>query len=155
MYDEQLEERSSTRTSIWWKALVYVPGSAITTGLFVFALGGLLGGNAGAIFPVFLLGIIGFALLYEAVAAVRDLRAEPVVTRGEIQRIWKKSRLLMFGRQDYLLVAGKVFEVGPLAATELSVGDLTAIEHWPHTMRVVSVQRVRGDQTTGAMPRSQ
>lgn len=141
-----LEEHSATRNPIWRNALIYTPAAVITVGLFFLSLSGLLSGNAGATLPAILLAMIGFALVYESLAALRDLRSEPVVTEGEVDRIWKKSKLLIFGRQDYLLVKKQVFEVGPITATELSIGQTVSIQHWPHTMRVVSVGRVRGDQ---------
>jgi len=82
-------------------------------------------------------------VVYELVAALRDLRAEPVVCEGVADRIWKKSRFLFFGRQDYLLVEGKVFEIGAVAATELQGGQRVSICHWPHTMRVITLERIR------------
>lgn len=143
MSDDVLEERPSNRRPIWRNALIYTPAAAITVALFLLSVSGLFAGNAGAVLPAVLLGLVGFALVYESRAALRDLRAEPVVTEGEVDRIWKKSKLLIFGRQDYLLVKKQVFEVGAITATELSVGQTVAIQHWPYTMRVVSVGRVR------------
>jgi len=145
MTDDVLESRSADRTRIWRNALIYTPAAAFTVALFALSLFGLLSGNAGAILPAVLLGLIGFALFYESRAALRDLRAEPIVTEGEVDRVWKKSKLLIFGRQDYLLVKKQVFEVGAITATELSVGQAVSINHWPHTMRVISVGRVRSE----------
>jgi hypothetical protein len=107
------------------------------------SLGALFSGRAGAVLPAFILAIISFAVLYELIASARDLRKEPVVVEGEIQRIWKKSKILVFGRQDYLMVDKKVFEIGIIAAEELREGQRVSIRHWPHTMRVVTVERVR------------
>lgn len=143
MTDDVLEQHSSDRFPIWRNAFIYTPAALITVGLLVVSVVGLTSGNAGAILPAFLLALIGFALVYESVAAIRDLRSEPIVTEGEVDRVWKKSKLLIFGRQDYLLVSKQVFEVGPITATELSVGQTVSIQHWPHTMRVISVGRVR------------
>jgi hypothetical protein len=146
MTNDMLEEHSDTRNPILRRALIYTPAAVVTMGFFFFSLSGLLSGNAGAILPVVFLSLVGFALVYEAIASLRDLRAEPVVTEGEVDRVWKKSKLLMFVRQDYLLLQKQIFEVGPITAAELSVGQTVSIRHWPHTMRVVSVGRVRGDQ---------
>lgn len=143
MTDDILEEHSSTRTPIWRNAVIYTPAALLVIWLFYWSLSGLLSGNAGATLPAILLALVGFALIYESQAALRDLRSEPIVTEGEVDRIWKKSKLLIFGRQDYLLVNKQVFEVGPITATELSVGQTVSIQHWPHTTRVVTVGRVR------------
>ena len=148
MTNDVLEEHSATRNPIVRNALIYTPAAVVTVGFFFLSLSGLLSGNVGATLPAILLALIGFALVYEAIAPLRDLRSEPVVTEGEVGRIWKKSKLLIFGRQDYLLVQKQVFEVGPITATELSVGQTVSIQHWPRTMRVISVGRVRGDQTS-------
>lgn len=146
MTDEVLEQRSSDRKSILRNALIYTPVALVALVLFMISLSALLSGNGGATVPVVILALIGTALVYEAVAALRDLRAEPVVTAGEVDRIWKKSRLLIFGRQDYLLIQKRVFEVGPVAAMELSVGEAVSVQHWPNTLRVITVERVRGDR---------
>jgi hypothetical protein len=145
MYDEFVERRTPTRSPILRNAVLYTPAAVVSVVLFMLALASLLSGNSGAILPTLLLAAVGFALVYEALAALRDLRAEPVVTEGEVDRIWKKAKLLVFGRQDYLLVQKRVFEIGAIAATELSVGQVISIEHWPHTMRVITVERVHGD----------
>jgi hypothetical protein len=143
MTDDVLEQRSDDRGPIWRNALIYTPAALLTVALFLLSVSGLFSGNAGAVLPAVLLGLIGFALVYESRAALRDLRSEPVMTEGEVDRVWKKSKLLIFGRQDYLLVNKQVFEVGAITATELSVGQSVAIRHWPYTMRVISVGRVR------------
>ncbi|MDA0351448.1 MAG: hypothetical protein O3A10_04430 [Chloroflexi bacterium] len=123
-------------------AVIYGPTSLVVVGLLLLALNALVGGNAGAVLPVLVLGIVAFAVVYEFVAAMRDLRAEPVATEGEAVRIWKKSKLLIFGRQDYLMLERQVFEVGVLAATELHEGQRVSIRHWPHTMRVITIERI-------------
>lgn len=149
MTDDVLERRSADRAPLWRNALIYTPAAVIAVGLFFWSLSALLSGNPGAILPAVLLGLIGFALVYESRAALRDLRSEPVVTEGEVDRIWKKSKLLIFGRQDYLLVKKQVFEVGPITATELSVGQSVSIQHWPYTARVITVGRLRSSDKPG------
>jgi len=140
---EMIEERPLDRRMIVRNAAIYGPTALVVVGLLLLALGALLGGNAGAVLPTLILGIVSFAVLYELIAALRDLRTEPVTTEGSADRIWKKSKLLIFGRQDYVLVERKVFEIGAIAATELQVGQRVSIKHWPHTMRVITVERIR------------
>lgn len=149
MTDNLLEQHSDDRRPIWRNALIYTPAALLTVSLFFLSVSGLISGNAGAVLPAILLGLIGFALVYESRAALRDLRSEPVMTEGEVDRVWKKSKLLIFGRQDYLLVSKQVFEVGPITATELSVGQAVSIRHWPYTMRVVSVGRLPSPDKPG------
>ncbi len=141
---EMIEERPLDRRLIVRNVLIYAPTAAIVVSLLLMSLNALfIRGNAGAVLPGFILAVVSFAVVYELVAALRDLRTEPVTIEGTADRIWKKSRLLVFGRQDYLLVDRKVFEIGALAASELKVGQQVAIKHWPHTMRVVTLERVR------------
>lgn len=140
---EMIEERSLDRRVIARNALIYGPTALIVVSLLGMSVNALVGGNPGAVLPGFVLAVVSFAVLYELIAALRDLRAEPVVIEGVADRIWKKSRLLVFGRQDYLLVERKVFEIGAIAATELKVGQQVSIKHWPHTMRVITLERSR------------
>lgn len=146
MTQEMIEERPPDRRLIMRNVVIYGPTSLVVGALFLLSLGALLSGNAGAVLPGFILAIISFAVLYELIAALRDLRKEPVTTEGTADRIWKKSKFLIFGRQDYLLVDRKVFEVGPIAATELQEGHHVSIKHWPHTMRVVTIERIRDEK---------
>jgi hypothetical protein len=143
---EMIEERPLDRRLIVRNAVIYAPTSFVVVALLLLALGALFSGNAGAVLPVVILSIVAFAVVYELVAALRDLRAEPVATEGTVDRIWKKSKLLIFGRQDYLMLDRKVFEVGVLAATELQEGQRVSIRHWPYTMRVITVERIRDPQ---------
>ena len=140
---EMIEERPLDRGAIVRNIVIYAPTSAIVVALLGMSINALVGGSAGAILPALILGVIAFAVLYELIAALRDLRAEPVTIDGVADRIWKKSKLLIFGRQDYVLVERKVFEIGAIAATELQVGQRVSIKHWPHTMRVITVERIR------------
>jgi hypothetical protein len=140
---EMIEERPLDRHLIVRNVLIYGPTALVVVALLVTSVNALVGGNAGAVLPAFVLAIISFATLYELIAALRDLRAEPVVIEGTADRIWKKSKFIIFGRQDYLLVDRKVFEIGPLAATDLKVEQRVSIRHWPHTMRVITIERIR------------
>jgi len=146
MTNDVLEQRSSDRKSILRNALIYTPAALVALVLFMIPLFALLSGEGGATVPAVILALLVTALVYEAVAALRDLRSEPVVTVGEVDRIWKNSRLLIFGRQNYLLIQKRVFEVGPVTAMELSVGEAISVQHWPNTLRVITVERVRGDR---------
>lgn len=145
MTSDMIEERPPDRGPIMRKVIIYAPTSLAVVVLFLVSITALFTGSTGAVLPAFILGLIAFAVVFELVAALRDLRKEPVVVEGTAARIWKKSKIIIFGRQDYLMVAGKVFEVGVLAATELQEGQRVAVRHWPHTMRVITIERVPDD----------
>ena len=139
--DEPLQEQHNHRFVLVRKAIIYTPAALIATALFAVALSSLLSGNVGAIIGTVILAIIAFAVDFEAVAALRDLRAEPTVTIGRVQRVWSKARILFFGRAHYLLIKRQVYEVDGVAAAELADGDPVQIEHWPHTNIVISLRR--------------
>ena len=142
MSDTLIEERLNHRQALRRSALIYVPGGVTATVLFLIGLMNLLGGNPGAIVAVIVVGFLAFALDHEALAAVRDLRAEPVVSEGTVLRIWTRSRILIFGRIHYILVGKRVFELGPEPARAITEGDRLRVEHWPRTNGVISVHRI-------------
>lgn len=143
-----VEERDDHRRRLLRTVLIYTPGGVIATALFLVAASSLISGNVGAIFATMIVGLIAFAVDYEALSALRDLRAEPTVTEGAIARKWSKGRIAFFGRVHYVLIGRAVFEVGPVAAAELRDGDQLRIVHWPNTHGVISVHRI----TTGERP---
>jgi len=110
------------------------------------AISSFVEGNRGAIFPLIFLGIISFAVLYEFISSLRDLRSIPMETKGEIRRMWKKSRFLLLGRQDYLLLDRKIFEIKTATAMMLDVGDNISIQHWPKTLKVIKLEKVASNQ---------
>jgi hypothetical protein len=143
-YDpDVLEQHEDTRRGVLIKALLYGPGAVVVTVLFIYALRALLQGNMGALFATIIMGLITFAVDFEALAAFRDLRSEPTTTEGRVLRIWRKGRVLFFGRVHYLLIERKVFEVDAVTAAEAREGEPVRIEHWPHTNKVISVRKVR------------
>ena len=145
MPDILVEERQDSRRVLIRKAALYGPGGIVATALFLVALFSLLSGNVGAIFAVVIMGLVSFAVDYEAMADLRDLRATPITTEGPAQRIWSKGRIAFLGRVHYLLIERRVFEVSPITALEVTPGEHVRIEHWPHTNTVIAVHRVRPD----------
>ena len=142
MTNALIEERPGHRRVILRTAVIYTPGAVVATLLFLLAAISLITGNPGAIFAALLLALIAFAVDYEAVSALRDLRATPVETEGTIGRSWAKARIFLFGRVHYILVGRAVFEVNALSAHELREGDRVRIEHWPYTNTVIALYRV-------------
>jgi hypothetical protein len=139
--DNLLEENLGHRVGVYRRALVFTPSAALFIVFFVIALLALLDGRLGAILGCVLLAVVAFALGYEAIAALRDLRTEPVVTSGQIQRLWTKSKFLVFGKAGYVLLQGRVFEVRVDTFMLLEPGQHLSIEHWPHTNLLVAMHR--------------
>jgi hypothetical protein len=142
---EMIEERPPDRGPTVRRVMLYAPMTAAVLTLFVISFSSLFGGNGGATIPAVLLGLLCFAVSFELISSLRDLRSEPVVVEGTADRIWRKSKFLFFGRQNFVLVNRKVFEVGVIAATELQLGQRVSICHWPHTMRVITLERIADD----------
>jgi hypothetical protein len=140
--EQYLERRENPRAALVRRAALLTPAAIVMTGLAFYSAQYL----PGSILPLILIALCGVAIDIEAVAALRDLRAQPVTTRGKIDRLWKKSRYLFFGRVDYMLIGKTLFEVGAIAATELRPGDAVIVEHWPHTALVITLARDRGDE---------
>ncbi|MEX1023428.1 MAG: hypothetical protein WD058_09805 [Dehalococcoidia bacterium] len=154
-WDERyLEYRANHRFALVRRAVLFVPAALILTGLLVIASLEL----PSSIILVIFLGIGALAIDVEAISTVRDLASAPITSRGRIERKWSKARFLFFGRVNYLLVAARevtergvdtdlkprdrLFEVGPIAAGELNLGDEVQAVHWPHTNQVVALERL-------------
>lgn len=157
---EQPAERA--RRSIVRKALAFTPAALLFLSGTLLALYNVLTGSAGALVGVIVLGLPAFALTYEAVAAVRDLRSEPRVTRGVIARMWNKGTVLWMTRAYYLLVESPgasssreqhFFVISPDAYLQLSDGRTVEVRHWPHTNTVVSLGLI--ESTPSARSRRQ
>lgn len=150
-----IEERAGHRARLLRKAITHTPAAAAALGLTGFALLSLLQGNLGAIIGLLLVGGLSFALTFEAVGALRDLRGAPVTTRDRVAKLWSKSRVLFFGHVHYLLVNRRVFEIGPVAEEELHEGDEVEVVHWPHTNALVSLHLVepQGEPQPPSEPR--
>lgn len=155
-WDERyLEYRPNHRVGLFIRAAIFVPSGLALTALLAFALLDL----PRTILIVIFVGLGALAVDTEAYHSVRDLMAQPVTSRGRIQRKWKKGRFLFFGRVNYLLVSARdeadpdakaksrLFEVGELAARELEPGDEILALHWPHTNAIIALERTaRGEQ---------
>lgn len=138
MSPEVIEANLKHRQTVLRRAGYLVPSAVLASGLFVLSLTGL----PSSIIMVILVGIFAIPLGMEAVSVLRDLPKQPVVTEGRIDRMWSKARFAFVGRVHYILVNNKLFEVGPVAGMELRLGDQVRVEHWPHSLTLVSVTRI-------------
>lgn len=133
-----IEERTNSRTSVVLRALLLTPTAIVLLVLLAISISYL----PSSFIAVTILALGGIPAAIEAIAAIRDLRATPIETRGTVSRLWTKARYLFVGRVDYMLVGRRLFEVGAIARTELQAGDEVIIQHWPHTHVVISLARV-------------
>lgn len=137
---EELEARENTQRTLLRMAVLYVPLAFVTTAVALYAFGNFLGGAGGALIPAVIVGIFALAFSIEGISAVRDLRAQPVTSRGPVRRTWSRGGLLWFFRSHYMHVEKDVFTVAPLTAVSVHPGDTVEIEHWPHTKTVMRVR---------------
>lgn len=146
-----LEEHHGHRATLVRKAVIHTPTATLAWVLALSLLGGLLQGNLGVIVGLVIVGVVAFALSFEAIAALRDLRTEPVTTHGAVQRLWTKGRVFFLGRVNYLFVQGRVFEVTAPTYAGLAEDDTVEVVHWPHTNILVTVSLMQ--QAGGAAQR--
>lgn len=143
-----LEEHFGHRMGVYRRAIIFTPLAVGFIAAFAFAFLSLLSGNVGALLGSVVLGVIAFALGFEALAALRDLRAEPITTSGPAERVWTKSKFLIFGKTGYLLLKGRVFEIRVDTTMLIEAGTPVTFRHWPHTNLVVTLHRGAEDADT-------
>ncbi len=130
--------RAVIRGSVIWTPF-FVAFAALAVNFLVRALDGSTGSWVAFAF----FGLIGLLSGYSAIAALRDLFADPVETEGVISRKWTKSDMLIF-RGHYLLVHKRVFRVRSEVYTEMpNEGARIQLQHYPHTNALVRWQRLR------------
>lgn len=144
-----LEEQSGIST-LRRNLIIYGPTTILAIGLFVISANALIGGAWGAIVPAVLLGLLAFALGIQLVGSIRDLRTEPTFTRGPIRNTWRKSALLVFFRQHFVLLGRHVFTVSVPTFAELQVDDVIEVHFWPHTRTVIRVAILSSSEATAA-----
>ena len=145
MRHETIGEMPSSRQKLWRMAALYVPltvGALLLTGI---SLGALAGGTTGAIIPLTILLIVTGAVLFQAVTALRDLRAQPVFTRGEVLRTWSKGGVLWFFRSHYVMIKRQVFVMEPEVWIQIGEGDIVECHHWPRTKTLIRVMLLKDE----------
>lgn len=140
-----IDEDLGHRRALQRKVLLHGPAAVVSWAITAWLLLVLVGGNVGALVGLTIMAIVTTALTFEAISALRDLRTEPITTRGGVGRVWSKGRFLFIGTIHYLAVAGRIFELRREAYASLQEGDTVEIEHWPHTNVVVSIRLVAAD----------
>ncbi len=154
-----IEENLGHRAALARSAVLWTPLAVLTLTFTAFLLAQLLAGNAGALIGLVLTGAMSFALTYEAVAALRDLRAAPVTTRGPVLRVWSKHKVLLFGNTFYVQVDRDIFTVTPQSFHELYGREGVEVEarHWPHTNTIITLHLLgqEGEREKPERPREQ
>lgn len=138
-----LEERRNHRRAVIRQAVIFTPLSVGVTVLLGISLWSVVNGAYGALIAVTILGLIALAVLFQSVAALRDLRAEPIATSGVVRRAWTKGMFLGFIRSHYILVQRAVFDISIVSFTQLVEGDEVEVRHWPHTKTVIEVRKLK------------
>ena len=137
------------RGTLHRKLMIHTPAAVIACGALLWLLVILVTGNLGALVGLTLVAIIAASVTFEASATIRDLRTEPITTRGNVDRAWAKGRFLFVGTVRYLIVRGRVFELRQEAFASLQEDDIVAIKHWPHTNIVISLHLLEGEDAEG------
>ncbi|MEE8338431.1 MAG: hypothetical protein V3R95_10235 [Dehalococcoidia bacterium] len=143
-----IDDNPGHRVALQRKLALNAPVAIGAWGVTFWLLLVLLGGNAGAIVGLTIIGIVTAAFSFESVAAFRDLKGEPTTTRGNVDRAWAKGRFLFIGTVRYAIVRGRVFELRPEAFASLQRDDTVEIRHWPRTNLVISIHLLTGEHAT-------
>ena len=143
---ELMGELPQHRRTVQRMALMYLPLAIAAFLLMLIPLLSLLGGTRGAVVPLVLIVTVWAALTFQAATALRDLRAAPMFTRGQVERRWSKGGLLWLFRSHFLMVNRQVFVVPTEIFAQVSQGSLIECHHLPHTRTVLRVLLLRGDR---------
>ena len=134
------EAHRAARSSLFRTALVFTP-------LFLLSLAGIgaiifnlvTEGAGGLIVTLLLLALAAALTGHQAIQSLRDLRSQPRVTAGPVDRQWSRADLFVM-RSYYVHVDRSVFKLTPRIYAELKEGDTVIVSHYPHTNTVVAVE---------------
>lgn len=148
-------ENAQHRRTLQRMLLMYGPLTLASLALLMVPVSSLLDGTVGAVIPLTIIGVVVLAVAFQALTALRDLRAEPLFTRGEVQRSWSKGGLLWFFRSHFLMINRQVFVVTPETWVRVGEGEMVECHHWPHTRTVIRVLILHGsEEQLAALDRS-
>ena len=141
---ELVGENAAHRRTLQRMLLMYGPLTLAGIALLMVPLSSFLDGRYGAVLPLTIIAVIILALAFQTIGALGDLRAEPLFTRGEIQRMWTKGGLLWFFRSHFVMVNRQVFVVPPEMWVRVGEGEMVEAHHWPHTHTVIRLVLLHG-----------
>ena len=143
---ELVGENTEHRQTLRRMFLMYGPLTLAAIIVLIVPLSSLLGGRYGAVIPLTIIAVVVLALAFQTLMALRDLRAEPLFTRGEVQRMWTKGGLLWFFRSHFVMVDRQVFVVPPEMWVRVDEGEMVEAHHWPHTHTVIRMLLLHGSE---------
>ena len=141
---ELVGEHEGHRRTLQRMLFMYIPLTFGALALGLIPLQSLLGGRGGAVIPLVIIGVLALALAFQALTALRDVRSQPMFTRGEVQRSWTKGGLLWFFRSHFVMVQRQVFVVPPEMWVRVGEGEMVELHHWPHTRTVIRMLLLHG-----------
>jgi hypothetical protein len=132
----------SKRRLVWLQALIFTPIALLMAGGVVFAAAKISSGETGYVVMLTVTGVLLLVMGYQAVHYIRDLRAEPMSSEGEITKKWTKGNLFFFFMPSYYIaVKGKIYTVTRNQYRGLLEEDMVRIRHYPYTLTVEFVER--------------
>lgn len=139
---EQERPHPRKRLQVVIQAIAFTPLAILTGAGVVLAVINILGGDTGYIVLLAVSGVTFAIFSYQAFHYLRDLKAEPTSTEGEITKKWTKGNLFFFFLPSYYIaVKGKIYSITRDDYRGLLEEDLVRIHHYPHTLTVESVER--------------
>ena len=140
---ELLGEMEDHRRTLARMALTYGPLTLALLVYCLFLLTVALDGGVGALILLAIMGVFAFAAAFQLTAALRDLRARPAFTRGEVLRVWTKSQILWFLPSHFVMIGLRnIFVLRPDVWLQVKEGQILECHHWPHTGSVIRVWRL-------------
>ena len=134
----EFRDESESRKLVWRKFLVFLPLSFVCILLLFWLVAQL----PQTVIGLVIVGVFSIAIIIELVSAARDIRSSPIVTQGNASRLWQKSRLMIFGQVNYLLIDRRLFEINMHAYQFLNANTdrPIRIRHWPHSNLEISIE---------------
>ena len=145
MRQEVIGEAAGHRRTLLRMVAMYAPLAAGGGALSLISLSAVLGGSYGAVVPLIILLLVTGASLVQAVSALRDQRARPTFTRGQVTRLWTKGGLLWFFRSHYATINRQIFVLRPDIWIQLSEDNTVELHHWPHTRTLIRAVLLSGE----------
>jgi hypothetical protein len=135
-------ESVQNREKVVWMATLYGIGTFICAIAVVIALANIFTGQTGFIVMFLVFGIPGLIIGNFFRQYISDLRAQPIVIEGEVQKKWHKGNLMIFFFPSYYIYADrKVFSIRRDEYAMLLEGDLVRVTCFPHSLMVEKLER--------------
>lgn len=137
-------ETAAARASLVRSTVIYGVLLAATLAGIAWVIANAASGAA--YITVALAGAIALLLGYYVLQHLRDLRAPAVEHEGAIMKKWSRADLIIAWQSYYIIVDRKVFQIQPEQFIHLEAGQRVRVVHFPHTLRVITAERVRDDR---------